>query len=182
MSSTGPNKSTKEITAVHVVCIQPLDHHEMLTLPITPDPGIVFEDPNIAEFIHFDDSHPHREFYRRTHIVEMIDLPFSPDSKESGCPLHKHVHPESKPTQEGPEKATSPSSSEPKSEEKLETENGSGSDENTASHGDANNLSPSQDPDDVVGMMYTYTVQYQWSPMLKYCTMGEMCYKPIQLL
>lgn len=188
MSCASPNKTTKEITAVHVVCIQPLDeigfhpnHHEMLNLTSAPDPGIFFEDPNFMECIPFNDAHPHREYYRRTHIIEMIELPFSPESKESDCPLHKHVHHGSENSQEGPEKTSSPSSSEPKSEENLETANG-GAGENIASNGDANHFSPSKDPDDGDGMMYTYTVEYQWSPMLKYCTLEEMGYKPLKLL
>ncbi|KAG8146925.1 hypothetical protein E2320_014004 [Naja naja] len=183
MPSTSPNKSAEEITAMHFLRIQPLDEISLGSYlhPNHYDPGIFLEDPNIMECIHFNSAHPHREFYRRMHIVEVIELPFSPDAKESGCPLHKNVHPGSEHSQEDPEKATSPSSSEPKSKEKLETANDGGS-ENIASNGDANNLSPSKDPEDPVGLMYTYKVEYQWSPMLKYCTMEELGYKPLYLL
>ncbi|ETE62449.1 Proline-rich extensin-like protein EPR1, partial [Ophiophagus hannah] len=183
MPCTTPNKSTEEITAMHFVSIQPLDEISLGSHfhPNHHDPGIFLEDPNVMECIHFNDAHPHGEFYRRIHIVEMIELPFSPDAKESDCPLHKHVHPGSEHSQEDPEKATSPSSSEPKSKEKLETANDGGG-ENIASNGDANNLSPSKDPEDAVGLMYTCKLEYQWSPMLKYCTMEELGYKPLHLL
>ncbi|XP_013917717.1 PREDICTED: pollen-specific leucine-rich repeat extensin-like protein 1 [Thamnophis sirtalis] len=191
MSCASPNKPTNEITAVHIVSIQPLDeiggchhpnHHEMLSLTSAPDPGIFFEEPNFMECIPFDDMHPHRVYYKGTQVVEMIELPFSPESKESDCPLHKHAHQGSENSEEGPEKTTSsPSSSEPKSEEKLETANVD-AEENIASNGDTNHASPSKDPEDGIGMLYTYTVEYQWSPMLKYCTLEEMGYKPLQLL
>ncbi|KAK9391020.1 EPR1: Proline-rich extensin-like EPR1 [Crotalus adamanteus] len=192
MPFDSPHKSNKEVTAAHFFCIQPLDevslsgcvhpaHHEMLSLSSAPDPRIFFEDPSIMDFIHFDNAHPHREYYRRTRIFEMIELPFSPGSKESECPLHNHVHPGTEHSQEDPEKTTSPSSSEPKNEEKLERVHDD-DDENVASNGNSNNLSASKDPDDSAATMYTCTVEYQWSPMLKYCTMEELGYQPLNLL
>lgn len=189
MACNSPHESSKEIAAAHFVCIQPLDevsfssciypeHHEMLSLSSALNPGIFFENPSIMDCIHFDDAHPHREYYRRTRLFEMIELPFSPSSKESECTLHKHVDPGTKQSQEESEKTASPSSSEPKNEEKLERAHDDDG-ENVASSGNANDLSASKVPD---AMMYTYTMEYQWSPMLKYCTMEDLGYKSLQLL